>query len=111
MSIKPVRRRPDRSPANTADAPDPRLVRGVRHALLFGIALLLVWPAARGYSPLLGWGPLWLLGMPLASWWALHRFRMPRTRLIARIRARRQPRPQARRLPVRGHAPMHRRAA
>ncbi|MCD7098341.1 hypothetical protein [Stenotrophomonas sp. MMGLT7] len=111
MSIKPSRHRRARPLAAAADTPDPRLVRGVRHALLFGIALLLVWPAARGYSQWLGWGPLWLLGMPLASWWALHRFRMPRPRLVARLRTWRRPRPQARRLPMRGPAPLHRRVA
>lgn len=42
-----------------------------------GVALVLVWPAARGHSEWIGWLPLWLVGMPLAAWWALYRFRLP----------------------------------
>ncbi len=57
--------------------PDPRVLRCVRQAALAGMALLLVWPAARGYSEWIGWLPLWLLGMPLSAWWALYRFRLP----------------------------------
>jgi len=68
---------------------DPRLLRAVRHAALAGLAMVVVWPAARGSSVWLGWLPLWLLGMPLIAWWALLRFPLPRL-------ARRQP--QARRL-------------
>ncbi|WP_411833888.1 hypothetical protein [Pseudoxanthomonas mexicana] len=45
--------------------------------LLTGIALVLLLPFARGPHPLLGWLPLWLVGMPAAAWWALHRFRLP----------------------------------
>lgn len=58
--------------------PDPRLERVLRRAVLTGLALVLLFPFARGQIPGLGWGPLWLLGMPLAAWWALHRFRLPR---------------------------------
>jgi hypothetical protein len=42
-----------------------------------GLALVAVLPAARGHSEWLGWMPLWLVGMPLAAWWAMHRFRLP----------------------------------
>lgn len=61
-----------------SQAPDPRVLRVVRQVALAGLALVLVWPAARGHSQWLGWGPLWLLGMPMTAWWALYRFRLPR---------------------------------
>ncbi|MDQ3039846.1 MAG: hypothetical protein M3R16_08635 [Pseudomonadota bacterium] len=57
--------------------PDPRLELWLRRSVWLGCALLLLIPAARGHSALLGWLPLWLLGMPLTAWWALHRFRLP----------------------------------
>ncbi len=79
-----------------AHAPHPALRRLVRQALLAGLALVLVWPAARGYSEWLGWRPLWLLGMPLSAWWALHRFPLP-LRPLRRVLARVRPRVQARR--------------
>jgi len=65
------------SPRNDHEAPDPRVLRCVRQAALAGLALVLVWPAARGHSQWIGWLPLWLLGMPLSAWWALYRFRLP----------------------------------
>lgn len=58
--------------------PDPRLLRGVQQLALAGVALVLVWPAARGSNAWLGWLPMWLVGMPLVSWWALLRFPLPR---------------------------------
>ena len=58
--------------------PDPALERALRRIVLAGALLVLAIPAARGSSPWLGALPLWLLAMPLASWWALHRFRLPR---------------------------------
>ncbi|KWV11532.1 hypothetical protein [Xanthomonas translucens] len=79
-----------------AHAPHPALRRVVRQALLAGLALVLVWPAARGSSEWLGWRPLWLLGMPLSAWWALHRFPLP-LQPLRRILARGRPRVQARR--------------
>ena len=39
--------------------------------------LVVLLPAARGFSDTFGWLPLWLLAMPLSAWWALHRFRLP----------------------------------
>ncbi|MGB3871108.1 MAG: hypothetical protein WA956_00375 [Stenotrophomonas sp.] len=57
--------------------PDPRVLRCVRQVALAGLALVLVWPAMRGSSAWFGWLPLWLAGMPLSAWWALHRFRLP----------------------------------
>jgi hypothetical protein len=53
---------------------DPRLLRSVQQVALAGLALVLVWPAARGSSAWLGWLPMWLVGMPLVAWWALLRF-------------------------------------
>ncbi|HEL4235677.1 TPA: hypothetical protein ACKQCD_004257 [Stenotrophomonas maltophilia] len=57
---------------------DPRLLRSVQQLALAGLALVLVWPAARGSSTWLGWLPMWLVGMPLVAWWALLRFPLPR---------------------------------
>jgi hypothetical protein len=57
---------------------DRRLDLAMRRIVLIGAALVLAVPAARGHNSWLGALPLWLLGMPLASWWALHRFRLPR---------------------------------
>ena len=68
------------SPVNRREASttvDPQLERSLRVALALGVALVLLLPVARGYSEWLGWMPLWLVGMPVAAWWALHRFRMP----------------------------------
>ena len=61
-----------------ARMPDPRLRRLAWGALWLGATVVLLVPAARGYSTWLGWLPLWLLGMPLSALWALHRFRLPR---------------------------------
>ncbi len=93
----------------TASA-DPRVLRWTRHVALAGLALVLVWPSARGYNPWIGWLPLWLLGMPAAAWWSLYRFRFP-ARLYARHRARQQRRgPQARRTRKPGRARLTRAA-
>jgi len=82
----------------SSQVPDARVLRVVRQVALAGLALVLVWPAARGYSQWLGWLPLWLLGMPMTAWWALYRFRLPRlaTSRPAGARALRRG-PQARR--------------
>jgi len=61
---------------NATATPDPRLDLWLRRCVWLGCALLLV-PAMRGHSQWLGWLPLWVLGMPLAAWWGLHRFRLP----------------------------------
>lgn len=58
-------------------APDPRLEQFVRVAMLLAVALVMLLPAARAYSPTLGWVPLWLLAMPAVAWWSLYRFRLP----------------------------------
>jgi len=85
-------------------SPDPRLERALRQCVAVGALLVLALPAARGYSAWLGALPLWLLGMPLVSWWALHRFRLPRApRETSRRRRRNRvqaSRRQPRRLPA-----------
>ena len=79
---------------------DRRLDLAMRRIVLIGAALVLAVPAARGDSFWLGALPLWLLGMPLASWWALHRFRLPRW-----------PQPATRPAPAAGAAATRRRDA
>ena len=79
-------------PASTAvqSTPDPRLERVLRQCIALGAVLVVAVPAARGHSAWFGALPLWLLGMPLASWWALHRFRLPRLPMAPRETARRR---------------------
>jgi hypothetical protein len=81
---------------------DPRLDRILRRLIGWGVLAVLLLPAARGTSAWLGWMPLWLVAMPLASWWALHRFRLPRaTAATVHARAPRRRRgAQARRRPL-----------
>lgn len=80
---------------------DPRIDGALRHLLAIGAVLVLLLPAARGSHAVLGWWPLWLLAMPAAAWWALHRFALPGwpAALSAHPRTRRRarPGPQARR--------------
>ncbi|WP_225764949.1 hypothetical protein [Stenotrophomonas sp. Marseille-Q4652] len=80
--------------------PDPRVLRWVRQVALAGLALVLVWPSARGYNAWLGWGPLWLVGMPMVAWWSLYRFRLPKLGGKAGAQRKRRSGPQARRRPV-----------
>ena len=42
------------------------------HALAIGVTLVVLLPAARGMHELIGWLPLWLLGMPLSALATLH---------------------------------------
>ena len=49
----------------------------LRQAVTLGTLAVLLIPAARGSSALLGWLPLWLVGMPLAAWWSLRGFPVP----------------------------------
>lgn len=83
--------------SRTTPAVDPRLDAAMRQAALIGLIAVLALPAARGYNAWLGWMPLWLLGMPLTAWWALHRFRLPGRPVVATRAIRRRPRTQARR--------------
>ncbi len=104
MSLSSSRRFPRSSASHRGqETPHPQVLRAVRQVALAGLALVLVWPAARGYSQWLGWLPLWLVGMPLLAWWALYRFRLPAA-LLARQGTRRRG-PQARR---RGRVPVRR---
>ena len=92
-----------RLPAQVRVQPDPRLERALRHCVAIGTLLVLVLPAARGDSPWFGALPLWLLAMPLVSWWALHRFRLPRApHALPGTRRRRRGSAQARRRQARG---------
>ena len=75
---------PDPQPSRT---PDPRLERLLRQTILVSTLLVLAVPMARGHSVWFGSLPLWLLGMPLVSWWALHRFRLPRPAPIQLVSA------------------------
>ncbi|APO96368.1 hypothetical protein [Xanthomonas vesicatoria] len=99
-------------PSSRSERPDPRVLRPVRQIALAGLALVLVWPAARGHSEWIGWLPLWLVGMPMLAWWSLHRFALP---ALARPGARRAlPRrrgPQAQRRRVTSRAATPARAA
>ena len=54
--------------------PDPQLDRWLRNAVFAGLALSVLLPWR---SEWLGFTPLWLLGMPLSAWGALHRVRLP----------------------------------
>ena len=85
----------------TRRTPDPRLKRLLRQTILVSTLLVLAVPMARGDSEWFGPLPLWLLGMPLVSWWALHRFRLPRTTPSMPMRSvrRRRGAVQARRRP------------
>jgi len=84
---------------------DPRLLQCLLGALFLGAIAMLSLPAARADSAALGWMPLWLLGMPLASLGALAmlqavRLRLPRRRMPDSSPAMRRRRPgtvQARR--------------
>ncbi|WP_355607201.1 hypothetical protein RZV17_03250 [Xanthomonas cannabis] len=91
-----------------SERPDPRVLRPIRQIALAGLALVLVWPAARGHSEWIGWLPLWLVGMPMLAWWSLHRFALPTLVRPGSRRAtprRRGPQAQRRRVTSRATAP------
>lgn len=50
----------------------PRLHAALCHCLVAGVTLLALLPAARGTHELIGWLPMWLLGMPLSALALLH---------------------------------------
>ncbi|WP_417472245.1 hypothetical protein [Luteimonas mephitis] len=82
----------------------PPLAAWLLGALFLGVIAVLSLPAARADSAVLGWMPLWLLGMPLASLAALavsrSSLRLPRRRMPDSSPAMRRRRPgtvQARR--------------
>ena len=76
------------------------LDRLLRQIVIIGTLAVLLIPAARSSSQLLGWLPLWLVGMPLAAWWSLRRFplpqvaiQLPRRRRVQALRRTRVRRP------------------
>lgn len=78
--------------------PDPVLDRLLRCWLVVGLLAVLLVPALRGSSAWLGWWPMWLVAMPAAAWWALHRFALPAgLRAVVRGPRRRRGGGQARR--------------
>lgn len=89
-----------------AIAVDPQIERALRLLLLGGLALVMLLPGARGHSDMLGWMPMWLVGMPGVAWWSLHRFPLPIRKASAQESAkstrRRRPGTQARRRAVPG---------
>ncbi|XFC40568.1 hypothetical protein ACEF39_003618 [Stenotrophomonas indicatrix] len=91
-----MRTRPRHRPPTerVSERAEPRLLRAAPQIALAGLAVVLVWPAARGSSVWLGWLPLWLVGMPLAAWWALLRCPLP---TLAAFRSLRRDTGQARR--------------
>ncbi|MEA5126130.1 hypothetical protein [Xanthomonas floridensis] len=91
-----------------SERPDPRVLRPVRQIALAGLALVLVWPAARGHSEWIGWLPLWLVGMPMLAWWSLYRFALPtlaRPGVRRAVPRRRGPQAQRRRVTSRAATP------
>ena len=70
-------------PSHPSDSHDTHhaLERLLRQVVILGTLAVLLIPAARSSSDLIGWLPLWLIGMPLAAWWSLRRFPLPRLAL------------------------------
>ncbi len=66
------------------------LDRLLRQVVIVGTLAVLLIPAARGSTQLLGWLPMWLVGMPLAAWWSLRRFPLPQVALQVPRRRRAQ---------------------
>ncbi len=97
--------------ASTAATPaaqpfDLHLEAALRYAVAIGAVLVVLLPDARGSSELIGWLPLWLLGMPSAAWWVVRRAtpdRHPLQRHASSVR--RQPHPHARRRVLGQHRP------
>lgn len=56
----------------SSDRLAPRLHVALCHCIAVGVTLLVLLPAARGTHELIGWLPLWLLGMPLSALAVLH---------------------------------------
>jgi hypothetical protein len=71
----------------------PAVCDGLLLLAVLGAALVLLVPAARAHWAWLGWGPLWLVGMPLAAWWVAAGLPRPAWPPRARRRG-----PQARRV-------------
>jgi len=83
---------------DTRDESDVRIDDVLRYALAIGAVLVLLLPAARGFSETVGWLPLWLLAMPAVALWAVRGFPVPKPAGTAPVVfAARRPGPQARR--------------
>jgi len=85
---------------DTRDESDVRIDDVLRYALAIGAVLVLLLPAARGFSETVGWLPLWLLAMPAVALWAVRGFPVPKpagTAPVVFAARRRRPGPQARR--------------
>lgn len=54
-------------------SPDPRLARALWQWFVLGLLLVILFPAARGYSDAIGWLPFWLLAAPASALCVLHR--------------------------------------
>jgi len=65
-----------------ARAPSSILDEILCTAAAVGLALVVLLPGARGMSAV-GWLPMWLVGMPMLAWWALHGFALPARRPMA----------------------------
>ncbi len=85
--------------SNHSDLHDA-LDRLLRQVVILGTLAVLLIPAARGSSALIGWLPLWLMGMPVAAWWSLRRFPLPRVALQMPRRRRAQAFRRSRARPV-----------
>ncbi|MGV8922494.1 MAG: hypothetical protein ACOH1L_03965 [Thermomonas sp.] len=85
--------------SNHSDLHDA-LDRLLRQVVILGTLAVLLIPAARGSSALIGWLPLWLMGMPVAAWWSLRRFPLPRVALQMPRRRRAQALRRSRARPV-----------
>ncbi len=59
----------------------------LRHGLAVAAVVLVLVPAARGHHEVLGWLPMWLLGMPAIALWALRGCPVPAAREAAPARA------------------------
>ncbi|MGH8081063.1 MAG: hypothetical protein ACREP7_10840, partial [Lysobacter sp.] len=58
------------SAADEASSVHADLDTALRYAVAIGSLLVLMLPAARGSHAVIGWLPLWLVGMPALAWWA-----------------------------------------
>jgi hypothetical protein len=57
----------DPAPAFRESPVDPRLANTLWQWLALGVVALCVFPALRGSTTLLGWGPYWLVAAPLLA--------------------------------------------
>ncbi|MGH8030554.1 MAG: hypothetical protein ACREO3_11545 [Arenimonas sp.] len=65
-----------RTPDLALPAVDARLARTLWQWLALGALALLAWPAARGQTGLLGWGPYWAVVAPALALVVAYRHRL-----------------------------------